>query len=38
MKQFDASAAVATTGHNYLKVKARENLTIPVNISHVITL
>jgi hypothetical protein len=38
MKQFDANAATATTGHNYLKIKALENLKEPVRISHVITL
>ncbi|KAL7500397.1 hypothetical protein ACHAWT_008151 [Skeletonema menzelii] len=37
-KQFDANAAKATTGHNYLKIEAQENLSEPVRISHVITL
>ena len=38
MKQFDANAAEATTGHNYLKIEALETLSSPVRISHVITL
>jgi len=38
MKEFDANAAKATTGHNYLKIEAQENLSQPVRISHVITL
>lgn len=38
MKAFDANAAPATTGHNYLKIKALENLADPVRISHIITL
>ena len=39
LKKFGAaSAAAATTGHNYLSVKALENITEPVRISHLITL
>jgi len=39
LKKFGAaSAAAATTGHNYLAVKALENMTEPVQISHLITL
>jgi hypothetical protein len=39
LKKFGAaSAAAATTGHNYLAIKALENLTEHVRISHVITL
>ena len=38
MKQFDANSATATTSHNYLKVKALENLSDTVRISHMITL
>mmetsp|Transcript_21817 Transcript_21817/g.33314 ORF Transcript_21817/g.33314 Transcript_21817/m.33314 type:complete len:562 (-) Transcript_21817:16-1701(-) len=38
MKKFDANVAKATTGHNYLKIEALENLSSPVRISHVITL
>lgn len=38
MKTFDPNAATSSTGHNYLRIKALENLTEPVRISHVITL
>jgi len=39
LKKFGAeSAAAATTGHNYLAIKALENLSEPVQISHLITL
>jgi len=38
MKTFDANAETSSTGHNYLRIKALENLTEPVRISHVITL
>jgi len=39
LKKFGAaSAAAATTGHNYLAVKVLENIKEPVRISHLITL
>ena len=38
LQKFVSTSAVATTGHDYLKVTILNNLTDPVRISHVITL